>query len=182
MQTKIPSLILRMPCFKRESDEANDVTRIGPKISLAIALSLILITTAKATSRHDVLGTPEVSVASIAGKTEYQKEGQVIAMRPERDPEAIVQDAFDEAVRNRSAGGLIKFISRNPEHPLAERARQLLKTGKYAPARKTATEFFDSKIVEFDAARRAGPEALKAYIAKYPDHPLSKEARRLLER
>ncbi len=103
-----------------------------------------------------------------------------IAMRPERDIEAILLDTFNEAVRSGSAGALIKFISRNPEHPLADKARQLLKDGDYPPARRTPSEWVDSKIVEFDAARRDGTSALKEFIAKHPGHPLAAEARRLL--
>ena len=101
-------------------------------------------------------------------------------MRPERDIEAILLDTFNEAVRSGSAGALIKFISRNPEHPLADKARQLLKDGDYPPARRTPTEWVDSIIVEFDAARRAGHGALKEFIARHPGHPLAAEARRLL--
>jgi hypothetical protein len=96
---------------------------------------------------------PNLSGSRIV-QIESEQEWMIMAMRPERDPEAVLQDVFDEAVRNHTAGALIKFISRNPNHPLADKARRLLETGKYAPARQTATEFFDSKIVEFDAARR----------------------------
>jgi hypothetical protein len=123
--------------------------------------------------RHNDI-PPEMSMAG------SDVQWYVIAMRPERDPEAILQDTFNEAARNKTAGALIKFISRNPGHPLADKARKLLETGNYAPARKTAAEFVDSKIVKFDAARRAGPAALKQFIADYPDHPLAREARRLL--
>jgi hypothetical protein len=106
----------------------------------------------------------------------------LLAMRPERDIEAITLDTFNEAVRSGSAGALIKFISRHPDHPLAEKARRMLEEGNYPPARKTPTEWVDSKVVEFDAARRAGPDALKEFIARYPGHPLAAEARRLLAR
>lgn len=106
----------------------------------------------------------------------------ILAMRPERDIEAILLDTFNEAVRSGSAGALLKFISRNPDHPLADKARQLLERGNYPPARKTQSEWVDSKIVEFDAARRAGPDALKAFIARHPSHPLAAEARRLLSK
>jgi hypothetical protein len=124
---------------------------------------------------------PNLSGSKIV-QIESEQEWIIMAMRPERDPEVVLKDVFDEAVRNHTAGALIKFISRNPNHPLADKARRLLETGNYAPARQTATEFFDSKIVEFDAARRAGPAALRDFISKYPDHPLAGEARRLLEK
>ena len=104
----------------------------------------------------------------------------LLAMRPERDIEAIILDTFNEAARSGSAGALIKFISRHPDHPLADKARRMLEEGNYPPARKTPSEWVDSKIVEFDAARRAGPDALKTFIAKHPGHPLAAEARRLL--
>jgi hypothetical protein len=113
---------------------------------------------------------------------EATRPGYLVAMRPERDIEAILQDAFDEAVRSGSAAALIKFISRNPDHSLADKARQLLEEGSYPPARKTPTDWVDSKIVEFDAARRAGPDALKAFIARHPGHPLAAEARRMLSK
>ena len=103
-------------------------------------------------------------------------------MRPERDKEAILLDTFNEAARSGGAGALIKFISRNPDHPLADKARRLLEGGGYAPARKTPSDFVDSKIVAFDAARRAGPDALRTFIAKFPDHPLAAEARRMLSK
>ena len=106
----------------------------------------------------------------------------LLVMRPERDIEAILLDTFNEAARSGSAGALIKFISRNPDHPLADKARRLLEQGSYPPARKSPTEWVDSKIVDFDAARREGPDALKAFIARHPGHPLADEARRLLSK
>ena len=105
-----------------------------------------------------------------------------LAMRPERDIEAIIVDTFDDAVRSGTAGALIRFISRHPDHGLADKARQLLEEGSYPPARKTQADWVDSKIVAFDAARRAGPDALRAFISKYPDHPLAAEARRMLSK
>jgi hypothetical protein len=107
---------------------------------------------------------------------------QLVAMRPERDIEAIILDTFNEAVRSGNAGALIKFISRHPQHALADKARQLLVDGHYPPARKTQSDWVDSKIADFDTARREGPDALKAFIAKYPDHPLAAEARRMLSK
>lgn len=106
----------------------------------------------------------------------------LLSMRPERDIEAITLDTFNEAVRSGSAGALIKFISRNPDHPLADKARQMLDEGNFPPARKTPDAWVDSKIVEFDAARRQGPDALKAFIARHPGHALADEARRLLSK
>ena len=111
-----------------------------------------------------------------------ESEEYLVAMRPERDIEDILKDTFDEAARSGSAGALLKFISRHPDHPLAEKARRMLEEGDYPPARKTATDWVDSKIVEFDAARRSGPAALRAFIAKHPDHPLADEARRMLRK
>jgi hypothetical protein len=123
--------------------------------------------------KHDITDIPVADTASPLYR---------LAMRPERDIEVILQDTFDEAVRSGTAGALIKFISRNPDHALADKARQMLEEGSYPPARKTQADWVDSKIVAFDAARRAGPDALRAFIAKHPDHPLAAEARRLLSK
>jgi hypothetical protein len=113
---------------------------------------------------------------------EAPRPGYNLAMRPERDIEAILQDTFDEAVRSGTAGALVKFIWHNPNHPLAEKARRLLEEGSYPPVRKTPSDWVDSKIVEFDAARRSGPDALRAFIAKHPGHPLAAEAQRMLSK
>lgn len=127
---------------------------------------------------------PGLESLSVAGGpiVEAAPSWYLTAMRPERDIEAITLDTFNEAVRSGSAGALIKFIARNPDHPLAEKARQLLEEGNYPPARKTPSEWVDSKIEEFDAARRAGAGALKEFIARHPNHPLAAEARRLLSK
>jgi hypothetical protein len=140
----------------------------------AASYALIAETQGKASLRQ--MAGSDIPVAETA------RPGYLVAMRPERDIEAILQDTFDEAVRSGTAAALIKFISRNPDHPLADKARRLLEAGSYAPARKTPTDWVDSKIVEFDAARRAGPDALNAFIARHPDHPLAAEARRILSK
>ena len=127
----------------------------------------------------DIVAAPETASSNVTIADALHPQYEV-AMRPERDIEAILLDTFNEAVRGGTAGALIKFISRNPEHPLADKARRLLEEGNYPPARKTQSDWVDSKIVDFDAARRGGPDALKAFIAKHPGHPLAAEARRLL--
>jgi hypothetical protein len=152
-----------------------------PELALAVLVAQGSAFGATGTSGENqgMPGPKEPPIASVpiveASTTWY-----LLAMRPERDIEAITLDSFNEAVRSGSAGALIKFISRNPDHPLADKARRMLEEGNYPPARKTPSEWVDSKIVEFDAARRAGPDALKEFIARHPGHPLAAEARRLL--
>lgn len=147
----------------------------------AIALAMIFSTPAATGEALDnqAARQPAMSNIPIADTPNQQ---YTVGMRPERDREAILLDTFNEAVRSGAAGALIKFISRNPDHALADKARRMLEEGSYPPARRTQTDFVDSKIVEFDAARRAGPDALKAFIAKHPGHPLAAEARRMLSK
>lgn len=104
----------------------------------------------------------------------------VVAMEPERDADAILLDTLNEAIRSGNAGLLIKFIAKHPDHILAEKARQLLKDGNYPLATKTPTNGVDSKYVEFDKARRRGPDGLRGFIRAHPDHPLAKEAERMM--
>jgi hypothetical protein len=145
------------------------------------AITMTLATSSAASESRESLDSRQ-SVISDIPIAETEDSEYLIAMRPERNIEAILQDTFNEAVRSGTASALIKFIWHNPDHPLADKARRMLEEHSYPPARKTQSDWVDSKIVEFDAARRSGPDALREFIARYPDHPLAAEARRMLSK
>ena len=98
-------------------------------------------------------------------------------MVPPRDPALAEAEEFALAREEGSNGALILFIARAPRSALAETARRMLRErGAPDPAPPAGPN--GAIIAEFDAARLAGPPALRAFAARYPGHPLAEEARR----
>jgi hypothetical protein len=94
-----------------------------------------------------------------------------------RDPQVVLETLYARTVAEDSGAGLILFIARYPDDPLAEDARRRLRLRADPDPASPAGP--DGRLVaEFDAARRAGPAALDAFAARNPGHPLAAEARR----
>ena len=93
------------------------------------------------------------------------------------DPKVVLANLYARSLAEDSSAGLILFIARYPDDPLAEDARRRLRLR--ADPDPTPFEGPDGRLIaDFDAARRAGPAALDAFAARNPGHPLAVEARR----
>ncbi|MFO1105904.1 MAG: hypothetical protein U1E34_07365 [Amaricoccus sp.] len=96
---------------------------------------------------------------------------------PPRDGAIAMQEEFDAAQAGGSNAGLILFIARFPDAPLADQARQALAARPRAdPAPAPGPD--GAIILAFDRARIAGPAALAAFAAANEGHPLAIEALR----
>lgn len=117
-------------------------------------------------------------------------------MPPPPDYEAVIAEEFR---RSRAEGdeGLVRFIARHPDHPLADEARRLLAVEPSSLDSGSATgeplEHFAlepapraGKSYDEDAVRHAyarartenTQEALDAFVRRFPDHPLADAIRR----
>ena len=96
---------------------------------------------------------------------------------PPLDPRVVLADLYARTLAEDSGAGLILFIARYPDDPLAEDARRRLRL-RAAPDPIPPAGPDGRLIAEYDAARRAGPAALDAFAARHPGHPLAAEARR----
>lgn len=99
-------------------------------------------------------------------------------MPPEQDYDAVIRKELRDAQRFGSAG-LIRFIARNPDHPLANEARHLL--AEHTEAMRPIPGDSDADVARaFDTARRSNSaEALAAFAGRYRGHPLAAEALRM---
>lgn len=96
---------------------------------------------------------------------------------PPRDGAIAMQEEFDAARTGDSNAGLILFIARFPDAPLADQARRALAARPKAdPAPAPGPD--GAIILEFDRARLAGPAALAAFATANEGHPLAIEAMR----
>jgi hypothetical protein len=96
---------------------------------------------------------------------------------PPADPVAGLEAALAAALADGSNAALILFIARHPDAPPTDRARAALRA-RPAPDPRPDPGPDGAIIAAFDRARLAGPAALAAFAAAYPDHPLGAEARR----
>jgi outer membrane murein-binding lipoprotein Lpp len=103
-------------------------------------------------------------------------EGETVP--PRRDPAAAVAEELAAAVDDGSNGALILFIARHPGEPLAAEARRRL-AARPRPDPVPPGGSDGRIIAEFDAARLEGTEALRAFAAANPGHPLAAEAQAL---
>lgn len=94
-----------------------------------------------------------------------------------RDPQVVLEEHYSQTVAEDSGAGLILFIARYPDDPLAEDARRRLRL-RVDPDPAPPAGPDGRLIADFDAARRAGPAALDAFAARSPGHPLAAEALR----
>ena len=99
------------------------------------------------------------------------------SMPPRRDPAMATREEFALAEADGSNGALILFIARAPETAEAEVARTMLR-GRNHPDTAPMPGPDGTIITDFDAARLAGPAALRAFVARYTGHPLALEAAR----
>jgi hypothetical protein len=103
-------------------------------------------------------------------------DGRAGVMAPEPDYEAVIAREFQSMLRRGTREALLLFIARHPEHPLADRARELV-TG--APSRRAEGDPDADVYADLDRAIRLGtPAAYDRFISKHPLHPLADEARR----
>lgn len=141
-------------------------------------------------SLYPALMTPTVSISvagSLAGEIaphleSHRPAGREILMAGDMEPppdyEAVMAKEFRSAVKKGTSAALIRFISRHPEHPLADRARSLL-AGRHEPDARPASGPDADIHAAFDEARRRDTaEAYAAFIAEHANHPLAAEARR----
>ena len=96
-------------------------------------------------------------------------------MPPARDPALAVAEEFALAEDAGTSAALILFIARHPGTAAAAAARDRLAI-RAAPDPAPPPGPDGAIIAAFDAARRAGPAALRAFAARYPGHPLAAEA------
>lgn len=86
---------------------------------------------------------------------------------------------FDYARRLGTTEALEKFIARNPDHPLAQKARELLSspdTRRRLPMPSDGSAGSATRSA-YDAAVRQGTvAALDRFIADHPGHPLAEQA------
>ena len=124
-------------------------------------------------SRRLALGmATAVLAASAAGAA-----GQPAVTPPPPDYAAGLRATLERALAEGSNAALILFLARHPDEPLADEARAALKLRPRPDP--VADPGPDGAIVAaFDRARLAGPVALAAFAAAYPNHPLGLEARR----
>jgi hypothetical protein len=114
-----------------------------------------------------------VLAASAAGAA-----GQPAAVTPPPpDYAAGLRAPLDRALAEGSNAALILFVARHPDEPLADEARAALKA-RPRPDRVADPGPDGAIVAAFDRARLAGPAALAAFAAAYPNHPLGLEARR----
>jgi hypothetical protein len=102
-------------------------------------------------------------------------------MAPEPDYEAVMAKEFRGAVEEGTSAALLRFIARHPDHPLANRARELLAGRKARDEDRSSEPDADIYGAFEDARRKNSIEAFEAFAERYAGHPLSVEAKRRIE-
>lgn len=97
------------------------------------------------------------------------------------DSEAVMAKEFRASEAEGTREGLIRFIARHPDHPLADKARALLDSRPDLPVSRPGSKDPDADIYAgFDRARKLNtPDAYDAFIRRYGPHPLTLEAQKL---
>jgi hypothetical protein len=97
---------------------------------------------------------------------------------PARDPAIALSEEFTAALSMSANAGLIGFLARHPDSPEAEHGRDVLRA-RPSPDTAPAADPDGEVWLAFDQARIVGtPEAMEAFAARYPGHPLALEAAR----
>jgi hypothetical protein len=114
------------------------------------------------------------AVSAVCGSGAPQPPEGVVPPPP--DYAAGLRSTLDQALADGSNAALIGFIARYPDEAIADEARAALAArGQMAgPYPGPDGDIFAA----FDRARLAGPAALAAFAATYPNHPLGAEAGR----
>jgi hypothetical protein len=90
-------------------------------------------------------------------------------------PEAGVTREFELRAGEGTREALILFIVRHPDHPLADRARAMLRGVPLAGTPSPDAAVFADYSRALDSGTAA---ALRDFAARHPAHPLAAEARR----
>jgi len=102
---------------------------------------------------------------------------------PPADYEAVLRAEFRNAQAEGTREALIRFLARHSGHPLARQALATLQGAEGDALKTSFTDATDARVyAAFDRAlRRNDVAGYDAFLARYANHPLAAEARRLRE-